>query len=97
MDYKILWTHQAIHDLEEILDYLEIQWSQKEIEKFKNKLSKQLELIQRFPKMFPISGHNPKLRKAVLSKQTTLFYQIENQIIFLVYLFVNYQDINRIK
>jgi len=47
--------------------------------------------------MFPFSDNNPKLRKAVLSKQTTLFYEIKENIIYLVFLFVNYQDVKKIR
>ena len=39
--------------------------------------------------MFPVSVYNQRLRKAVLSKQTTIFYEIRNNIIYLAYMFVN--------
>jgi plasmid stabilization system protein ParE len=97
MDYKLVWTYEAINNLEEILDYLITNWSQKEVVQFKYKLSKQIDLILQFPKMFPVSDYNQKLRKAVLSKQTTLFYQIKGEEIYLVYIFVNTRNIKRIK
>ena len=97
MDYKLIWTEEAIHNLENILDYLITNWSQTEVDKFKRKLSRQIELILQFPKMFPVSDYNPTLRKAVLSKQTTVFYQIKESEIYLVYLFVNRQDIKKVK
>ena len=97
MDYKLVWTYEAINNLDEILDYLITNWTQKEVVQFKYKLSKQIDLILQFPKMFPVSDYNPKLRKAVLSKQTTLFYQIKGEAIYLVYIFVNTRNIKRIK
>ena len=97
MDYKLIWTEEAIHNLENILDYLITNWSQTEVDKFKRKLSRQIELILQFPKMFPVSDYNPTLRKAVLSKQTTVFYQVKESEIYLVYLFVNRQDIKKVK
>jgi plasmid stabilization system protein ParE len=97
MDYKIIWTNEAINNLEEILNYLIERWSQKEVDNFKRKLSKQIELIGVFPKMFPQSKYNPKLRKAVLSKQTNIFYQIKNNTIYLVYIFVNSKDTEKLK
>ncbi len=96
MDYKIIWTNEAISNLEEILNYLIEKWTQKELDVFKKKLSRQIELISRYPKMFPVSNYNPKLRKAVLSKQTTLYYKLNGNEIFLVYLFVNLKDIKKI-
>ncbi len=97
MDYKLHWTEEAIDNLEEILDYLIYKWTQREVENFKNKLSRQLNLITQNPQMFPISSYNPRLRKAVLSKQTTIFFEIKDDVIFLTYLFVNKKNINKIK
>jgi len=97
MDYKLVWTQEAINNLEEILDYLITKWSQKEVSQFKYTLSKQIDLILQFPKMFPVSVFNPRLRKAVLSKQITLFYQIKGEAIYLVYIFVNTRNIKIVK
>jgi hypothetical protein len=33
MDYKIFWTDEALNNLERILDYLQENWTQKEIDK----------------------------------------------------------------
>jgi len=97
MDFKFVWSQEAINNLEEILDYLILNWTQKEVIRFKKKLSKQIDLIIQFPKMFPVSVYNTEMRKAVLSKQTTLFYKIRGNEIYLVYIFVNTRDIRKIK
>lgn len=47
--------------------------------------------------MFPISIHIPRLRKAVLSKQTTIFYEVKGKAIYLAYLHVNRKDIKKLK
>ncbi len=96
-DYKIFWTDEAINNLEDTLDYLNDRWTQREIDNFKNRLSKQIGLIKQNPGLFPISQYNSRLRRAVLSRQTTIFYEVTGQIIYLVYLFNNNQDIERIK
>ena len=62
--------------MDSILSYLESEWTESELSSFKQKLSKQLELIQKNPILFPISEIQPRLRKAVLSKQTTIFYEL---------------------
>ena len=72
-DFKVYWTDEAINNLESILNYLGYKWTEREIENFKRKLVKQIELIRNNPQIFPVSKYNPKLRKAVLSKQTTIF------------------------
>lgn len=96
-DYKIFWTDEAIKNLESILGYLKGRWTQREIDNFKKKLGKQIKLIEANPKLFPCSKYNSRLRKAVLSKQTTIFYEVSGHTIYLVYLFNNHQSIERIK
>jgi plasmid stabilization system protein ParE len=96
MDYKLYWSEEAIRNLEEILNYLNSEWTSKEVNKFKSKLSKQLELITQNPLLFPVSQYNPVLRKALLSRQTTIFYEIKENIIYLAYIFVSRKNISRI-
>jgi len=67
------------------------------IDDFKKRLSKQISLIEQNPNLFPISKYNPRLRKAILSKQTTIFYEVSGQLIYIVFLFNNKQDIEKIK
>jgi plasmid stabilization system protein ParE len=95
-EYKIYWTEEAISNLESILDYLKSNWTQREINNFKKKLGKQIDLIEKNPKLFPISGYNNRLRKAVLSKQTIIFYELSGQVIYLIYLFNSKQSIKKI-
>ncbi len=97
MDYKIFWTEEAIHNLEEIIDYLHLRWTQREVDNFKIKLSKQIDLIHQNPYLFPASTFQPKLRKAVLSKQTTIFYEVKEHTVYLIYIFVNYKSSDEIK
>ena len=97
MDYKLFWSKESLSNLDSILSYLESEWTEKELTSFKQKLSKQLELLQKNPKLFPISEIQPRLRKAVLSKQTTIFYEIREFEIHIAYLFSNRMDTKRIK
>ncbi|MEI8114157.1 MAG: type II toxin-antitoxin system RelE/ParE family toxin [Bacteroidia bacterium] len=95
-EYKLFWTDEAIRNLENILNYLNERWTQREIDNFKERLTRQIRIIRQSPNIFPVSLYNPRLRKAVLSKQTTVFYEVSGQIIYLVYLFNSKQDIEQI-
>jgi len=97
MDYKIFWTEEAISNLEEIIEYLYTRWTKREVDNFKAKLSKQIDLISTNPKLFPVSTFQHRLRKAVLSKQTSIFYEVKNDTIYLVYIFVNYKSTDKLK
>lgn len=50
--YKILWTDEALNNLKAIIDYLEQNWSLKEIKKFTRLLDKQLVRIKNNPFLF---------------------------------------------
>lgn len=95
-EFKLFWTEEAIDNLASILAYLKAKWTQKEIDHFKIKLSKQLDLIVRNPELFPVSEISPRLRRAVLSVHTTVYYELSGKVIYLVYLFNNYRDPDKI-
>jgi plasmid stabilization system protein ParE len=97
MDYKLFWTDEAIRNLEEIYDYLDARWTKREVDIFKTKLSKQIDLIIGNPKLFPVSTFQPRLRKAVLSKQTSIFYEVNNDTIFIAYIFVSHKSTDKLK
>ena len=97
MDYKIVWSEESLRNLEDILVYLETRWSEKEIAKFKKLLGRQIDLIISNPQLFPVSISHPDLRKAVLSRHITLYYTLHLKHIFIVYLFTNRMNPERIK
>jgi plasmid stabilization system protein ParE len=97
MTYKLRWSNESIKNLEEILDDIRFKWTEKEVNNFKYKLSHQLDLIIQNPYLFPESTIKIGLRKAVLSKQTTIYYQIMDDIVFLAYLHINKKDTTHIK
>lgn len=97
MDYKIFWSDESLKNLEDILTYLETEWTEKEIKIFKKKLGNQIDLIAQNPKIFPESQFHPNLRKAVLSKHNTVFYEIKNYEIHIAYIFSNRMDISKLK
>ena len=96
-NYLIRWTDESIQNLESILNYIKTTWTEKEVNNFKSKLTHQLKIIQRFPTIFPASEHNSRLRKAVMSKQTSLIYEFKEDIIYIVSIFDNRQNPKRIK
>lgn len=95
MAYKLRWSKESIRNLEDILNDIQQKWSPKEVQIFKKKLSRQLRLIVQFPTLFPVSPTSPNLRKAVLSKQTTIFYEVTDETIYLVYIHLNRKNQKR--
>lgn len=90
--YKLIWSDEALFNLKEIINYLENRWTQREIKKFSQLLDRQLKLIEDNPYLFAESQNSNGLRKSVLSKQTTIYYRIQDNEIQIMTLFDNRQD-----
>jgi len=95
--YKITWSGEALHNLSQIIAYLEANWTEKEIRKFAQKLEKSLHLISIFPEIYPSTSKRKRVRKCVLTKQTSLYYKVIRKEIFVVTVFDNRQDPNKLK
>jgi plasmid stabilization system protein ParE len=94
--YKLIWSDEALNNLNGIINYLENWWSKREIKRFAQLLDKQLKLIENNPKLFAESDKSNGLRKSVLSRQTTIYYKIIDYQIRLVSLFDNRQNPNKL-
>ena len=53
--YKILWTDLAIKELEKTIEYLEENWTEKELRNFFEKLEETLSLISQNQNLFQVS------------------------------------------
>ena len=95
--YKLIWSDEALQNLKRILDYLEQRWTKKEISNFIRLLDRQLELIRENPRLFAKSDRTKGLRRAVLSRQTTIYYRIIKHEIHIITLFDNRQDPERLR
>jgi plasmid stabilization system protein ParE len=93
---KIIWSDEAIRNLKAIIDYLENNWTPKEISKFARLLEKSLALISSNPLSFPQIKHPNQLRKMVISKQVSIFYQITENQIRIISIFDNRQNPSKI-
>jgi len=95
--YKIIWSDEAYINLQNIVSYLEKNWTVREIRKFARLLDKQLLLIKKNPSLFPISDKSRNIRKSVLTKQVSLYYKIKDTEIHLVTLFDSRQNPRKLK
>ena len=68
--YKILWTDHAITELKETIEYLENNWTEKELRTFSTKLDHTIELISKSPEMFPESLEKKEGRSESCSRKT---------------------------
>jgi plasmid stabilization system protein ParE len=84
---KVVLSKRASRKLERLLNYLEIEWSEKAKLDFIARLDKSLELIKEYPESCEKSTVKKGLFRCVVTRQTTLFYQYNKTSIKLVTLF----------
>jgi plasmid stabilization system protein ParE len=88
----IEWTAEAHSRLKAIFDYLESQWTPREVKRFAQRLDEVLSLIIKSPFIYPASRRNNMVRRCVLTKQTSLYYKVTVTRIIIVTLFNHRQD-----
>jgi len=76
MALKIIWTEQAKRGLQKVLDFLEQNWTAKEILKLENNIVRTIDLLKSYPESCPTSLNNEKLRKAIVDKNNYIVYKI---------------------
>ena len=75
--YKIKWTDNALRELKNTFNYLEKNWTSKELTKLSLDIERTISLISNNPKIFPISD-SINVRKVVIKKLNTMYYREKN-------------------
>ncbi len=93
---KIEWTLATKYDYWQSIEYLENHWSEKEVLTFINEIAYSLNLLAKGKVIFTKSDY-PDVYKMVIIKQITIYYSIENETIYLLRFWNNYQDLSNFK
>ena len=97
MSRKVIISQIAEKRLEILFEYLLDAWSYKVKTDFINKLDENIQIIKNQPESFPESEKESGLRKCVITKQTTLYYEFNNKEIHILSLFDTRQDPKKLK
>jgi plasmid stabilization system protein ParE len=92
MSFEIKFSSKAETTFNNIIIQLEQRWGGKFVNKFKDKVSKSLDLIADTPLIYSVAPENPALRKCILHKNCSLLYRIHNDEIEIVYFWDNRQE-----
>ncbi len=76
MALKVVWSAKAETNFFSIINYLETNWTDKEVSNFVRKTDATIKKIQHFPFAFPVSAKNKNLHRCVLSTQNSLVYKV---------------------
>lgn len=90
--YKILWTDNALKELQKTIEYLEEHWTEKELRNLGAYLEKTLNLISNNPKLFQLSESKKEIRRAVVLKLNTLYFKVNENNVEIISFFSNRQN-----
>ncbi len=89
---KIKLSKLASFKLENLLLFLEAEWSVKVRNNYLKKLTSTLTVISDNPEAFPKSAVRKEIRKAVITKQSSILYLVQDDTILVVTVFDNRQN-----
>jgi plasmid stabilization system protein ParE len=80
---EIRWTPEALKSFQKVIDYLETNWTEKEVKSFITSTNRVAQFISQNPKMFRATNHQD-LREALVTPHNLLIYKIQKTSIDLI-------------
>lgn len=77
MEIKIIWTLQAERGLSKTINYLEREWTEKEILRLGRNINIFINLIKQHPEIYPKTSKYQHLRKGMVDENNYIVYQIK--------------------
>jgi len=77
MGFEIIWTPKAIQTFSKRIEYLEENWTEKEIFKFTNLVNGYLKRLKRQPWIYRKSARLKHTHIGVIIKQVSLVYRVK--------------------
>jgi len=95
--YKIHWTINALDELSSTIEYLEHNFSLKEIKKLAKEIEKTVVLISKNPNIFQRIDKSIHIRKVNILKFNTMFYKVNSDNVEILSFYSNRQNIDKVK
>ncbi len=97
MVYEVIFSDEIFEKLNAIVYYLENNWSKEVAEAFLKTFYRRIDNLAFNPKAGIQTLNNPNIRKFVITKHNTLYYEIFENRIKLLTIFFNAQNPNKNK
>jgi len=95
--YKIVWTENALKELDWAYQYLSQNWTEKEMKNLSIEIEKTIQLLSSNPYLFPISEFK-NIRRIIIKTFNTMYYRInDGKDIEIISFFSNRQNPDRRK
>lgn len=90
---NVFLSPEAEEQLQNLLDYLETSWGSKVCDNFIEKFEHALQNIAWSPLAYPMSDKLSGLHKCVVTRQTSIYYQLDGHAILVVAILDNRQNL----
>ena len=77
-DRKVIWSAKAKITFYSVIEYLNENWTKKEMIQFSQRTLITINAIRKNPGIFPASARNQKIRKAIVDKNNSFYYKIDD-------------------
>lgn len=94
---KVIWSKQSEISYIEILEFLEINWTKKELLSFKESTNAIIYKIASKQISFPFENKKLQVQKAVIHKNVSLYYTERNSTILLITFFDNRKNPDKLR
>lgn len=90
---EVRWSKTSRQTYLDILLYIQEKWGDEKAVEFAEKVESLIQNIIKMPLMFPATEHEGKqIRRCVVSKQTSIYYKVEETSIDLITFYDNRQN-----
>ena len=80
---KVIYSKRSLANVRTIRGYLLYKFTQREVDNLYNMLSAFERVIVEFPQLYPLIANSDNIRRAVLSKQLSVFYTCKKDSLFI--------------
>jgi len=97
MAKKVIWSPEATEFFELVIEYLENNWTEKEVEHFIKATEKVIEIISAQPKLYRAAKKKKNVHEALITKHNLMLYKNTRNFIYVMTIWDTRQDPKRKK
>ena len=91
MSFEIRWSENARNSFRDVIEQIKCKWSDKEVSAFVKKANRTFNTISNSPYIYQSTRYE-NVRRAVITKQTSVLYRVNSQHIEILFFWDNRQD-----
>ena len=97
MVFEIIWSPRAVNDFENIIAYLETNWSEKTVREYSERVDKVVSIISKMPYLYPKISRRKNIRKCLVVKQNALYFRVKKKTVTILAIYDTRQNPKKLK